>query len=122
MSKVMLEAVPTAHTGRPGCIGFKVAEGEPPIAGFASVVEVDPNGLFAAPEECDRLAAEVVKRWNSHEAMLAALKEAAALFRTYEESHRAKRPVTPDTMTKAERNRDIATRLEAIIAKAEGLS
>ena len=48
-----------------GCIGFEDPDG--PIAGFA---EIDPNGMFAGSDECDRLAVEVVRRWNSHDDLL----------------------------------------------------
>lgn len=49
-----LVALDSNETQRSGCIGFDDPSG--PIGGFA---EVDPNGMFASPDECDRLAAEV---------------------------------------------------------------
>lgn len=44
------------------------------------------------------------------------LREAASLFREYERQHRAKIPVTTDTIEKAERNAAFASRIEAFLS------
>ena len=62
---IRLAALDRKDTKIPGCIGFDDPGG--PIAGFA---EINPNGLFADPDECDFLAAEVAHRWNFYNDLL----------------------------------------------------
>ena len=78
LGPILLAPIPTAETGRCGCVGWLV-EGEL-IAGFA---EIDPNGLFASQKEADALAKDLCARWNAHSELLAALKVCVEICKTY---------------------------------------